>query len=261
MKKKKIENLPTTIPMEIEKYIVGAKLYDTSCHSGAQVLFIDKDEGYYLKIGEKGTLEREKVMTEYFCSKGIGAKVLYYGSEEKDYLLTSAVRGDDCTTDIYTQEPLKLCDTLAKELRKLHELDFRDCPVKDKMQEYFSLVEKNYSLDNYDKSHFPENWGYSSGEEAYKAYKEGKDCLTDNVLLHGDYCLPNVILKDWKLSGFIDVGGGGVGDRHLDLFWALWSLEFNLQSNKYRERFLDVYGRDKVNEEKLKIIGAIEVFV
>ena len=44
MKKKKIENLPITIPMEIEKYIVGAKLYDTSCHSGAQVLFIDKDE-------------------------------------------------------------------------------------------------------------------------------------------------------------------------------------------------------------------------
>ena len=53
---------------------------------------------------------------------------------------------------------------------------------------------------------------------------------------------------------------GGVGDKHVDLFWGIWSLQFNLHTNRYRERFLDVYGREGIEEELLRIIGAIEVF-
>lgn len=87
-----------------------------------------------------------------------------------------------------------------------------------------------------------------------------KDALQSRVLLHGDYCLPNIILNNWKLSGVIDVGGGGVGDRHLDIFWGIWTLWFNLKINKYHERFLDAYGRDKADESILKIVAAAEVF-
>ncbi|MBO7178544.1 MAG: phosphotransferase, partial [Clostridia bacterium] len=94
----------------------------------------------------------------------------------------------------------------------------------------------------------------------YAVFQSSKAILTDKVLLHGDYCLPNVILNDWKFSGFIDVGQGGVGDRHVDVFWGIWTLEFNLKTNAYRNRFLDAYGRDLIDEEKLKVIGAIEVF-
>lgn len=65
---------------------------------------------------------------------------------------------------------------------------------------------------------------------------------------------------NWKLSGFIDVGCGGVGDRHIDIFWGIWSLFFNLKTDKYCGRFLDAYGRDKADESCLKIIAAAEVF-
>ena len=260
MKKTLLDKIPIELPNEIERLIQGAKVYDSSCNSSAQVLFIDKHEGYYLKIGEKGTLARERLMTDYFASKGLGARVLHFSGNSKDYLLTTRVQGEDCTSEKYVAEPKKLCDVLATELRKLHELDFSDCPVKNKMQEYFALAENNYHLGNYDKSHFPDNFGYKNEAEAYAVFNEGKSALAENVLLHGDYCLPNVVLNDWKLSAFIDVGGAGIGDRHIDLFWALWSLAFNLQTDKYRERFIDAYGRDKVDEEKLKIIGAIEVF-
>ena len=80
------------------------------------------------------------------------------------------------------------------------------------------------------------------------------------MLLHGDYCLPNIILNGWKLSGFIDVGSGGVGDRHIDIFWGAWTLWFNLKTDRYRSRFLDAYGRDKADEEILAVIAAAEVF-
>jgi kanamycin kinase len=68
------------------------------------------------------------------------------------------------------------------------------------------------------------------------------------------------MLDDWALSAFIDVDGGGVGDRHIDLFWGAWTLGFNLKTDKYRDRFLDAYGRDKVDTEVLKIVAAAEVF-
>ncbi len=52
-----------------------------------------------------------------------------------------------------------------------------------------------------------------------------------------------------------------MGDRHVDLFWGVWSLQFNLKTDAYRERFLDAYGREKVQPELLRIVAAAEVFL
>ena len=89
---------------------------------------------------------------------------------------------------------------------------------------------------------------------------DGREGLRTDTLIHGDYCLPNVMLDDWKLSAFIDVGNGGVGDRHIDLFWGVWTLWFNLKTDKYADRFLDAYGRDAVEREMLRVVAAAEVF-
>jgi kanamycin kinase len=40
----------------------------------------------------------------------------------------------------------------------------------------------------------------------------------------------------------------------------MWSLGFNLKTDAYRERFLDAYGRETVNEEMFRVIAACEVF-
>lgn len=47
------------------------------------------------------------------------------------------------------------------------------------------------------------------------------------VLCHGDPCLPNVLVLQDELSGFVDVGSAGLGDPLKDLALALWSLEYN----------------------------------
>ena len=68
------------------------------------------------------------------------------------------------------------------------------------------------------------------------------------------------MLDNWRFSGFIDLDHGGVGDRHVDLFWGIWSLWYNLKSHRYRERFLDAYGREAVSLELLRTVAAFEVF-
>jgi kanamycin kinase len=255
-----INSIGVDLPAEIEKLCRGARIYDSSCSPEARVYFIDKDGGYYLKKAARGSLEREAKMTAYFHKNRLGAEVLSYITGENDLLLTRAVMGEDCTHSDYTSQPKRLAELLGHQLRALHELDFSDCPVKDRLGEYFALAEKNYISDNYSKEHFPDSFGYSSADEAWQTLCRGKGLLKNEVLIHGDYCLPNIMLDGWRFSGFIDLGSAGVGDRHIDLFWGRWTLSFNLKTDEYGDRFFDAYGRDKINPDAIKVVAAAEVF-
>ena len=62
-----------------------------------------------------------------------------------------------------------------------------------------------------------------------------------HVLIHGDYCLPNVLVKDGRLSGLIDLGLAGLGDPLDDLAAGVWTLQYNYGTGHARE-FLDAYG-------------------
>lgn len=247
-------------PCGFHALMEGAALYDSSCSPEARVIFLDRDGGYYLKSAPKGTLEREALLTRYFHGKGLGTEVLEYLSDERDWLLTARVEGEDCTHAAYLEDPRRLCDLLAERLRMLHELDFSDCPVRDRMGDYLATVERNYREGHYDIALFSDNWGYASAEEAFAVVEKNRHLFQNDTLLHGDYCLPNIMLKDWKFSGFIDLGNGGVGDRHVDLFWGAWTLNFNLGTDQYRDRFFDAYGRDRVQEDMLRLVAAAEVF-
>lgn len=260
MKKILLRGLPEDVPNELKSLIYGAPVYDTSSSPDAKVYFIDKDGGLYLKRSDRGTLKREAEMTEYFFGKNMGAQVLGFVSDRCDWLLTAAVEGEDGVSERYLNDPKRLCDTIAYELRRLHETKCDDCPVKDRTAQYLSFAENNYKTGAYDKAQLDGRFGFTSKDDAFDVLQEGKNALKDRVLLHGDYCLPNIILKNWRLSGFIDVGCGGIGDRHIDLFWAVWTLWRNLNTDSYTSRLLDAYGRDKADEKKLKIIAAAEIF-
>lgn len=261
MKRTRLVGKDITLPKEFFSYINDAEIYDSSSSPEARVYFIDKDEGYYLKRSAKGTLEKESIMTDYFHKKGIGAEVVSYLYDDYDWLLTRRMPGEDATYEKFLSDPKKLCDRLAVYLRELHELDFSDCPVKNRNEAYLALADKNYKSNIYDLSLTEELFSFKSKEEAYELLSLGKKLFKSDVLLHGDYCLPNIMLNDdFGLCGYIDLGNAGVGDRHIDIFWGTWTLNFNLKTDNYRSRFLDAYGRDKINEEMIRIIAAAEVF-
>lgn len=260
MKRQLISAEPDRFPTIFHPLLANAQVYDSSCSPQARVWFIDKEDGFYLKTAPKDSLQKEAALTRFFHGKHLAAEVLAYENLEQDWLLTTRVPGEDCLHQPYLDDPKRLCDTLAHLLRELHSTDFSGCPVPDRMADYCATAERNYGRGAYDLSLFPDNWGYTSPEEAWAVAEANRHLLRSDTLLHGDYCLPNVMLNNWKFSGFIDLGSGGVGDRHVDLFWATWTLNFNLKTDSYRERFLDAYGRDAMDEDMLPIIAAFEVF-
>ena len=62
------------------------------------------------------------------------------------------------------------------------------------------------------------------------------------TLVHGDFCLPNILAVDGKLSGFIDLGDSGIGDPWRDYAWCIWSLEYNLNTKEYTPLLLEKLG-------------------
>lgn len=259
MKRTLIDKIPFELSLDASKLISGAPVWDSSCSPEARVYYIEKDGGFYLKESGAGALAKEAVLDGYFHSKALGPEVMLYESGERDILITRRIAGEDCTNEIYLSDPKRLCDTIALRLRELHECDFSDCPVQDRMSDYFATVDEKYNKGVFDPSYLI-GAPRMSADEAYSIVQDAKNALSSRHLLHGDYCLPNIILKEWELSGFIDLGSCGVGDRHIDLYWGSWTLGFNLGTDRWRERFFDAYGRELVDRELIFAVGAAECF-
>lgn len=244
------------LPESLRSYTQNAALFDSSCSPAARVWFADRDSGVYIKTAPGGSLKTEAEMSAFFHSRGLGPEVLAYETSDCDWMLTRAVPGEDCTHPVYCSDPKRLAETIGQLLRRLHETDAAGCPVTNRNQTYIQTA-----LHNHEAGISCTEYGdFSTSERAWAVVQANLDCLDSQVLLHGDYCLPNIMLDNWRFSGFIDVGCGGIGDRHIDLYWGCWTLLYNLKDEKWCSRFLDAYGRQDVDTEKLRILAAFEVF-
>jgi aminoglycoside phosphotransferase len=88
---------------------------------------------------------------------------------------------------------------------------------------------------------------------------EASDCpfgvkKKGHVLIHSDYCLPNVLVHDGKFSAVVDVGRTGLGNPEDDLAAGVWTLQYNYGKG-FASHFLDAYGWPPMSEaaiEKLR---------
>jgi aminoglycoside phosphotransferase len=72
-----------------------------------------------------------------------------------------------------------------------------------------------------------------------------------HVLIHGDYCLPNVLVSAGRLTGLIDVGGTGLGDPREDLAAGVWTLQYNFGTG-FARHFLDAYGVPSMTDQEIE---------
>jgi kanamycin kinase len=222
-----------TVPATIRQYLKRVTIYDSSSSENAKTLFVSGNERAFLKISERDSLEREYKMTSFLNKHHVAPNAIAYESDsEYDYLLTEAVNGEDGAAAHHLENPRRLVSVFGEYLRMLHSLPTAGCPYNNRTQEILN-----------------------------EAYVKGRDCSlmntfnyspADNVIIHGDYCLPNIIMDHFSLNGFIDLGYGGVGDKHYDLYWGIWTLNYNLKTDQYRDLFLDAYGRSDIDHEGLK---------
>lgn len=214
----------------------GAIAMEGDCmgRSGADVFRIGD---MHLKIAPLGTLERSAKAQEYFHSKGLSAPLIAFEQADgRDWLLVKSVSGAYACDRALMSDPARLARVLGETVRMLHEVNAADCPLTDANARALEAYEK----------------------EAGAAFAGDLSVLRRDALIHGDMCLPNIFLdSDYRFSGFIDLGDSGLGDRHFDLYWAVWSLTYNLKNPDYNEAFLNAYGRDAFDSARYEVCAAI----
>ncbi len=248
--------LVADLPEEVRRLIDGVPLRENHGCSGAQTFYFPRDGGMYLKTAPSGSLERAWRMQAYFAEHGLSSPVVLYVSGAQDWMVTAALPGEDGTSPRCLADPERLCTVFGAALRQLHETDAADCPVRDRMEELSAMA----SASSFSQAHLDRIARYIGAANAAHAPAEiaaGRGCLENHTLIHGDACLPNILLRDWQCTGFIDMAEGGLGDRHYDLAWGLWTLDYNLGPGDWGAVFLDAYGRDAVDPERLRVCGLL----
>ena len=222
------ENL--NLPEKIKALVSGKKYTcDDMGKSQAKVLMFDD---CVLKIEKASEKNDETVaMMRWLEGKLPVPKVIAYEKDaENQYLLMSRVTGKMSCDDHYMSRPKELCEHLAQALKLLWSVDISDCPrqitLDDELAEARYRVENNL-IDVSDAE--PDTYGPGGFENPKVLLKwlENNRPEREPVLSHGDFCLPNVLIEDGKLSGLIDLGDTGVNDKWLDIALCYRSLKHN----------------------------------
>ncbi len=218
------------LPERIQRLTAG-KPYtrDDIGMSGNQVLIF---EDMVLKIEKSSDyVEKQVRIMQWLEDRLLAPKVLAFEiQEDRSYLLMSRVHGDMACAEYYLEHPHVLLKALAEALKMLWALDISECPnLRDLDAE---LAEAKYrvendlvDLDNVEPTTFGEG-GFESPAHLLQWLEDNRP-ENELTFSHGDFCLPNVLLMDGEVSGFIDLGDAGVGDKWRDIALCYRSLKHN----------------------------------
>lgn len=221
---------PLYLPDTIRRLITG-KAYQANNigMSKAQVMVFDD---CVLKIGKyrKENVKTVEVM-RWLDGKLPVPKVLCYESDgEYQYLLMSKATGRMACDSWYMERPKVLIEGLAEALHMLWETDITDCPRSrdpdTELKEAAYRVENRLvDLDNAEPSTFGKD-GFRDPENLLRWLEDNRPDL-EPALSHGDLCLPNIFLNNGRVSGLIDLGDTGIGDKWRDIALCYRSLRWN----------------------------------
>jgi aminoglycoside phosphotransferase len=179
----------------------------------------ERNEDLYLKVlgvhdAEFNSLRDEAARLEWLGDRLSVPQVVAFGSRGGyEFLLTGALPGVPAHDWSSGLGRREVASLVGRALKVFHSVPTEDCP--------------------------------------FRHPAVGPTSEDDEVLVHGDYCLPNVLL-DGDRFHYLDVGEAGVGDRYVDVVAAIWSLRHNYGEGSVAD-LLDEYGLRTPDRRKLAV--------
>ena len=178
---------------------------------------------------------------------------------DTQYLLMTQLEGVTGIHPEATKDPAHLVREFARGLREVHELDIGACPMDWRMSQFVAWAEGLIESGALDEQ-APENENRTFLRDNLSDIMEAVPGEEDLVVTHGDYCLPNVIFVEGTLSGYIDLGYAGVGDRYLDFVAVRGTIGRNL-GEEWIAPFFQAYGLGEPDQAKLDAYQRVHDFV
>ena len=226
--------LKKTLPDSIFNLLDG-KPYelDSIGMSGAKIMIFDD---CVLKVSPFRKEDEETVrLMEWLDGKlPVPKAIAYEKDDEYQYLLMSKVSGEMSCNEYYMEHPKELVGILAEALKMFRSIPVSDCPRNKDLDCLLSDARCNVENGLVDPDNAEEG---TFSEDGFKDPQELLDWLCKNkpdyepVLSHGDFCLPNVFIKDGKVSGFIDLDRTGISDKWRDIALCYRSLKHNFDGS------------------------------
>lgn len=226
------------LPEKIQA-IVGTEKYlsDNVGMSDSEVRIYDE---FVLKIQPQSIeTNNAAAMTKWVGNQIPIPKILEYCVVNGiSYTLMTKIDGEMLCSAKYLEQPKKLIKLAAQGLKQLWRIDVKQCPYRaSRLNERLKIAEYNVLHNLVDLSSAePETFGangFANPKELLNRLKNNRP-EEDIVLTHGDYCLPNIFVKENEISGFIDIGKMGPADRWQDIAIAIRSLKHNFDG-KYTD--------------------------
>ncbi|MDQ3802202.1 MAG: aminoglycoside 3'-phosphotransferase [Acidobacteriota bacterium] len=233
----------------------------------ARIFRLDAEnkDSLYLKIAARRnpahSLWREKTKLDWLRNWLPVPKVLSFASDEEiDYLLLSAIGGVDASDDSLKTDVPRVIAELVGGLKMIHALPVENCPFDERIERKIRLAEKMTKDNLVDEDDFDEQRRGRSAESLFRELIENKPTAgEDLVFTHGDYCVPNVILENGKLAGFVDWGNAGVADRYQDIALLTRSVIYNF-GKEYEKSVFEAYGIRQPDWKKIHFYRLLDEF-
>ena len=234
-------------------------------YSGIRVFYLP-DLSAYLKIGEiakNSQLDNERKALSWLSGKLAAPQLLDFDTDgDVEYILISEIVGkqySELETDREIGGSEVLIEEIAGQIRKMHDLSIANCPLDQRLAKKMDKALANIHAGFVDESDFDtENIG-KSADEVYAELAQLHPADEDLVFTHGDLCLPNIIIQDGRLSGFIDLDRAGVADRYQDIALFLRSFDLNFEgTSDLVESFQRGYGIDAIDRTKMHFYRTLD---
>jgi aminoglycoside phosphotransferase len=257
-----------TLPFALQSTLSHATL--TEVHdgmSGAKVLRVERDSlvTHYLKIATRGSeqdLQRELAVMLWLQGKLPIPQIEYFAEHgETQYLLMTGVQGrglHDETLRSYLPEVIR---EYAQGLRQIHNIPTFGCPFDARLDVKIAAAQRMLRSGAVDADDFDEERQGRTAESLYEELLATRPTQEDLVFTHGDYCTPNVLIDPTHLTltGFIDWGRAGIGDRFQDLGIAARSILYNY-GDAWVAPFFEAYRLNEVDTSKIAFYRLLDEF-
>ncbi|MGY6502171.1 MAG: APH(3') family aminoglycoside O-phosphotransferase [Acidimicrobiales bacterium] len=248
--------LSTPLPEPVAALVADRQLHEVTLgRSGCRVVRADADAGahiWYVKVavdpdGEvASTLADEAERLRWLAPHLSVPAVVHHGCDaDAEWLITEALPGTDATQPEHQGDPVRLVRLFAEGLRRLHDsVSVDSCPFDASTATLLERAASRVHAGVVDESDFDPIFHGLSARDLLGHLEQRRPADPDDlVVTHGDYCLPNLVLDRGRITGYLDVGRLGVGDRYRDVAVAARSVAYNLGAHAVGP-FVDAYGID-----------------
>jgi aminoglycoside phosphotransferase len=244
----KIEPLRKTLPPLLAEAVSGYAFRQIHIGLSPSKVFrleAANKNSLYLKTSPRVpgfSLLQEKLKLKWLENRLSVPKVLQFAEDKNtDYLLLSEISGRPANDDCLKKDVSRVIEQLASGLKTIHSLPIEGCPFDTRLDSAIELARERMVKGLVEEKDFDEERQGRIAEDIFQELIAAKPTDEDLTFTHGDYCVPNVILKNGKLNGFVDWGNAGVADKYQDLALLSRSVSYNF-GEEWEESVFEIYG-------------------